>query len=174
MAGMNHAPTRALLALILFSALLVSDLRATPTTGDRAYGSAQISGPYAQLLSASTDLGPADNGSAQLTMTLHHAARPTALFDWAQQHALSVRWRPGNAWAITEGRSSDMATAFGVNIHDYRGRRGQEFYASPQQPSVPEPLTAEVSEVGRILATRRTGCHCPTCGTCPPMSRTKG
>ncbi|QZH57935.1 S8 family serine peptidase [Mycolicibacterium farcinogenes] len=151
MAGMNHAPTRALLALILFSALLVSDLRATPTTGDRAYGSAQISGPYAQLLSASTDLGPADNGSAQLTMTLHHAARPTALFDWAQQHALSVRWRPGDAWAITEGRSSDMATAFGVNIHDYRGRRGQEFYASPQQPSVPEPLTAEVSEVGRIL-----------------------
>lgn len=151
MTGMNIAAGRTLLVLILFSALLVSDLRATPATGDRAYGSAQISGPYAHLLSDSTDLGPADNGSAQLTMTLHGAARPAALFEWAEQHALSVRWRPGDAWAITEGRSPDMATAFGVDIHDYRGRRGQEFYASPQQPSVPGPLAADVSEVGRIL-----------------------
>lgn len=151
MAGMNIAPGRAVLALILFSAVLVSDLRTGPTKDSWVYGPAQISGPYAQLLSASTDLGPADTGSAQLTMTLHNAGRPAALFGWAEQHALSVRWRPGDAWAIAEGRSADMSTAFGVDIHDYRGRRGQEFYASPQQPSVPEALAGEVSEVGRIL-----------------------
>lgn len=151
MAGMNIAPGRVLLALILFSALLVSDLRTSPDTGNWAYGPTQITGPYAQLLSASTDLGPADSGSAQLTMTLHGTARPTALLGWAEEHSLSIRWRPGDAWAIAEGRSAAMASAFGVDIHDYRGRRGQEFYASPQQPSVPEPLAGEVSEVGRIL-----------------------
>lgn len=150
MAGLNIAPGRALLALILFSALLVSDLRTTPTPGS-AYGSAHITGPYAHLLSASTDLGPAESGSAQLTMTLHSTDRPDALFGWAESHSLSVRWRPGDAWAITEGQSADLATAFDVDIHDYRGRRGQEFYASPQQPSVPEGLSREVTEVGRIL-----------------------
>ncbi|MEV0670864.1 S53 family peptidase [Mycobacterium sp. NPDC050441] len=151
MAGMNIAPGRALLALILFSALLVSDLRATPAPGGTAYGPTHIAGPYAQLLSASTDLGPAENRSAQLTMTLHSADRPAALFGWAQEHSLSIRWRPGDTWAIAEGQSADLATAFGVDIHDYRGRRGQEFYASPQQPSIPRRLSGEVTEVGRIL-----------------------
>lgn len=151
MAGMNIAPRRALLVLTLFSALLVSDLRTTPAPRNWAYGPTEINGPYAQLLSASTDLGTADDGSAQLTMTLLNANRPSMLFRWAEERSLSIRWTPGNAWAIAEGRSADMATAFGVDIHDYRGRRGQEFYASPQQPSIPEPLSGEVTEVGRIL-----------------------
>ncbi|OMC00833.1 peptidase S53 [Mycolicibacterium fortuitum] len=151
MAGMNIAPGRVILALIVFSTLLVSDLRTTPASGGSAYGPTHITGPYAQLLSASTDLGPAESGSAQLTMTLHNTDRPTALFRWAKEHSLSVRWRPGNAWAIAEGQSADLATAFGVDIHDYLGRRGQQFYASPQQPSVPERLSGEVTEVGRIL-----------------------
>ncbi|MBP2453826.1 kumamolisin [Mycolicibacterium lutetiense] len=151
MAGMNIASGRALLALILFSALLVSDLRTAPTPDGPAYGSTHITGPYAQLLSASADLGPAANGSAQLTVTLNSAARPAELFGWAEEHSLSIRWRPGDTWAIAEGQSADLATAFGVDIHDYLGRRGQEFYASPQQPSIPQRLSGEVTGVGRIL-----------------------
>ncbi|WP_170309445.1 S53 family peptidase [Mycolicibacterium alvei] len=148
---MNIASGRALLAVILFSALLVSDLRTVPTPDGTVYGPTHITGPYAQLLSASTDLGPAAYSSAQLTMTLHSAARPAELFSWAEQHSLSIRWRPGDTWAIAEGRSADLATAFGVDIHDYRGRRGQDFYASPQQPSIPQRLSGEVTGVGRIL-----------------------
>ncbi|MGV9797867.1 S53 family peptidase [Mycobacterium sp. NPDC003449] len=137
------------LALIMVGALLVSDLRETPAPG--AYGPAEIAGPYAQLLAASADLGPSDGGPVQLTMTLSHPGRPVALFGWADAHQLSVRWRPGDHWAIVEGAPADVATAFGVDIHDYRGKRGQEFYASPQQPSVPEPLRGEITEAGRIL-----------------------
>lgn len=149
MAGNRITPGRVLATLTVVGALLVSDLHTTP--GETAYGPTQITGPYAHLLAASTDLGPADTGSAQLTMTLNHAQRPAALYTWADQHALSVRWRPGDTWAVAEGQSADMATAFGVDIHDYRGRRGQEFYASPQQPAIPGPLRGEVNAVGRIL-----------------------
>jgi kumamolisin len=39
-----------------------------------------------------------------------------------------------------------------VEVHDYRGQRGQEFYASPQQPEVPPTLRTEVTELGRILS----------------------
>lgn len=45
-----------------------------------------------------------------------------------------------------------MADAFAVEVHDYRGKRGQEFYASPQQPQVPPSLRHEVAELGRILS----------------------
>ncbi|MGV0813247.1 S53 family peptidase [Mycolicibacterium boenickei] len=153
MAGIRIAPWRVLATLTMVGALLVSDLHTAPDTTayGPAPGSGRIAGPYAQLLAASTDLGPVDNRSAQLTLTLHLPTRPAALYEWAGAHGLSVRWRPADAWAIVEGRSAEMATAFGVDIHDYRGRRGQEFYASPQQPSVPEPLRGEVTEVGRIL-----------------------
>ena len=44
-----------------------------------------------------------------------------------------------------------MAKAFDVEVHDYKGQRGQVFYASPQQPSIPESLRDEVAEFGRIL-----------------------
>ena len=44
-----------------------------------------------------------------------------------------------------------MRSAFDVEVHDYRGKRGQVFYASPQQPAIPESLRDEVAEFGRIL-----------------------
>ncbi|MEE6164993.1 MULTISPECIES: S53 family peptidase [unclassified Mycolicibacterium] len=141
-------PGYALLALILAGALLLaSDLRATQAPGVRA----PIGGPYAQLLAASTDLGPSRNDSVQLTVALQSRLRPAALYSWADGHRLSVRWRSGDPWAIVDGAPADMASAFGVDIHDYLGRRGQVFYASPQQPAIPEPLRGEVTEVGRLL-----------------------
>jgi kumamolisin len=70
---------------------------------------------------------------------------------WAENNGLSVRWQAGDNWAILEGAPADVATAFALTVHDYRGRRGQVFYASPQQPSIPEPLRGEVSGLGRIL-----------------------
>jgi kumamolisin len=62
-----------------------------------------------------------------------------------------VRWRPGNQWAIVEGAAGDVAGALGVPVNDYKGRKGQVFYASPQQPTIPEPLRGAVTDVGRIL-----------------------
>jgi len=110
-----------------------------------------IDGPYASLLAASADLGPSDNKHVQLTAALHRAAEPGALIDWARQRALSVRWRPGQRWAVVEGSAGAVAAAFGVAVHDYRGRRGQVFYASPEQPAVPAELDTEIAELGRIL-----------------------
>ena len=49
------------------------------------------------------------------------------------------------------GRRRTRGRAFAVPVNDYRGRKGQVFYASPQQPSVPEPLRGAVTELGRIL-----------------------
>ena len=86
-----------------------------------------------------------------LTVELHDARRPDALMTWASGNTLSVRWRPGDNWAILEGAPTDVADSFGVMVHDYRGRRGQVFYASPQQPSIPASLQGEVSGLGRIL-----------------------
>ncbi|WP_441961528.1 S53 family peptidase [Mycolicibacterium houstonense] len=131
--------------------VLASDLRSAPAPDT----SATISGPYALLLGASTDLGPAQRASVQLTMTLQQApepaARPDTLLQWAHARDLTVRWRPGQSWAILEGAPRDVAEAFEVSIHDYRGRQGQVFYASPHQPEIPEALKGEVTELGRIL-----------------------
>ena len=110
-----------------------------------------IRGPLAQLLASSSDLGPSRAADAQLTVTLPDAIRPEALFGWTDSHGLWVRWRPGDQWAIVEGAAGDVADAFGVPVHDYKGRKGQVFYASPQQPTIPEPLRGVVTDVGRIL-----------------------
>jgi len=138
----------ALLAVIAAFLLLVSDLRVphVPST------SPNISGPYASLLAASTDLGQARGDRIQLTAQLVDDRRPDALINWAEQHALTVRWQPGDAWAIVEGNPHDLSSALDVEVHDYRGRQGQEFYASPQQPAVPGPLHVEVAGLGRILS----------------------
>lgn len=109
-----------------------------------------ITGPYAALLASSSDLGPSRSGDTQLTVTLADPARASALTQWAGDRGLSVRTRPGDGWAIVEGPAADVARAFDVPIHDYRGRKGQVFYASTQQPSIPSPLSGVVSEVGRI------------------------
>jgi kumamolisin len=110
-----------------------------------------IRGPLALLLASSSDLGPSRAGDAQLTVTLPDVIRPESLFGWADRNGLWVRWRPGDQWAIVEGAAQDVADAFGVPVHDYKGRKGQVFYASPQQPTIPEPLRGVVADVGRIL-----------------------
>jgi kumamolisin len=142
-------PGHWLLILIAAGVLaLASDLRLPPSTGTPG----QIDGPFASLLSASTDLGPAHGEHVQLTASLHDHTRPDSLMNWADEHGLSVAWRPGDDWAIIEGGPENLSRALEVEVHDYRGKRGQEFYASPQQPEVPGPLHAEVAEFGRILS----------------------
>jgi kumamolisin len=121
-----------------------------PTTGSHSQ-SPIVGGPLHWLLASSTDLGPAHANQIQLTVALLDDRRPDTLMAWARNNALSVRWRPGDDWAILVGAPTDVATAFAVTVHDYRGRHGQVFYASPQQPSIPASLRDEVSGFGRIL-----------------------
>ncbi|WP_156617031.1 protease pro-enzyme activation domain-containing protein [Mycobacterium sp. 852014-52144_SCH5372336] len=136
------------LALITAGVLvLVSDLRPVSAR----FGGEVIAGPYSYLLASSTDLGPSLDSGVQLTMALRDEHRPTGVYAWADGHGLSVRWRPGHPWAVVEGPAASVADAFDVEVRDYRGRRGQVFYASPQQPDVPDALREEVSEIGRIL-----------------------
>ena len=111
----------------------------------------RISGPYAALLGSSTDLGPARTGVIRLTAALRPGTAPHRLTDWAAGNGLSVQWRSGDPWAIVFGEPPAMAGALGVEIHDYRARRGTVFYASPQQPAIPPDVTGEVAELGRIL-----------------------
>ena len=120
--------------------------------GGQADRPARIAGPFAALLADSTDLGPAQGAHVELTAALRAETEPHGLMQWARAHDLSVRWRPGDAWAIVQGAPSAVGAAFGVDVHDYRGRRGQLFYASPQQPPVPNPVRTEVAELGRILS----------------------
>src|SRR5690349_10126950 len=142
-------PGRWLLIAVAAAVLLVaSDIRTSPPSEGPGY----IDGPFALLLAASTDLGPARGDHVQLTASLGRAAYPRALTDWARARGLSVHWRPGDAWAVVEGTPAAVADAFDVEVHDYRGQRGQEFYASPQQPQVPDTLHAEVAGLGRILS----------------------
>ena len=127
--------------------VLAADLRPRPSEDPT-----EITGPFASLLAASTDLGPAQGDRVQLTATLPDTASPTALIDWAAASGLSVRWQQGDDWAVIEGPPDAVANALDVEIHDYRGKRGQVFYASPQQPQVPTRLANQVSGLGRILS----------------------
>lgn len=97
-----------------------------------------------------TDLGPS-RGRVQLTVSLNTSSRPSALLEWAEEHGLSVQWRDGSTWAYVDGVGADIASAFGVEIHDYRGPDDSVFYASNDDPAVPASLRDEVSEVGRII-----------------------
>jgi kumamolisin len=110
-----------------------------------------ISGPHAWLLASSTDLGPSRNQQVHLAVALRSSDRPVALSEWSRQQSLQLQWREGDAWASLAGSAAAMGRAFGVLVHDYRGRLGQVFYASPQQPSPPPILTAEVAGLGRLL-----------------------
>jgi kumamolisin len=134
------------------SALGIAALMATTgiSAGCARPSPAAITGPYASLLASSTDLGPSHSGDAQLTVTLADPEQAQALTQWAGEKGLWVRGRPADGWAVVEGAATNVARAFGVPIHDYRGLQGQVFYASAQQPSVPAPLRGVVSEVGRI------------------------
>ncbi|HEY6573471.1 MAG TPA: protease pro-enzyme activation domain-containing protein, partial [Mycobacterium sp.] len=147
--GRRTRPGHWFLILVTAAVLaLASDLRLPTGTGT----SAEIGGPFALLLAASTDLGPARGDHIQLTATLNDRTSPDELIDWADAHDLSVRWQPGDDWAIVEGGAESVSRALEVEIHDYRGQRGQEFYASPQQPEVPPGLRTEVTGLGRILS----------------------
>lgn len=117
-----------------------------PTGPDR------IDGPYAALLASSTDLGIARGRHIRLTAALRTPEQPDQLRQWAFQRGLAVRWRGGDAWAVIEGAAEAVSAALNVDVHDYRGRRGQIFYAAPQQPAVPAALQAEVVALGRILS----------------------
>src|ERR1700682_1817185 len=137
-----------LLAILVAGLLvLVTGIRAVSQSDDRT----AIGGPLALLLASSTDLGPSRDDSAQLTVTLTDGARPDALIEWAGAQGIRVRWRPGDEWAIVEGAAQDVAAACEVPVNDYRARKGQVFYASAQQPAVPQPLRGVVTAVGRIL-----------------------
>jgi kumamolisin len=136
-----------LLAILAAAVLVVvAGIRAASVSDNPVIG-----GPLALLLAGSTDLGPSRDDSAQLTVTLPDSAHPETLIEWARAHGMGVRWRPGDDWAVVEGAAPVVATAFDVPVNDYRGRKGQVFYASPQQPSVPEPLRGVVTALGRIL-----------------------
>jgi kumamolisin len=111
-----------------------------------------IGGPYGRLLAESVDLGQARSDRVQLTASLSRPARPDQLTEWASTHAMSVRWHDGDSWAIVEGAPDAVADAFGVVVHDYRARRGDIFYASPQQPDIPPAIRREVTGFGRILS----------------------
>ncbi len=139
---------RRLPALVGASALIVA---CGLSAGCAPNGSAVIKGPFASLLASSTDLGPSRSGDAQLTVTLPASARPDELMAWASARGMWVRWRPGDGWAIVEGAAGDVARGFEVPVNDYRGRKGQVFYASPVQPSVPKALRDVVTGLGRII-----------------------
>lgn len=96
-----------------------------------------IAGPYARLLAQFVDLGPARSERVQLTVELRGPTRPVALMSWAGDHGLSVQWRDGDPWASVAGAPRRVAGALDVAVHDYRGKDGTVFYASPQQPAVP-------------------------------------
>ena len=125
-----------------------------------------IGGPFAGLLAASVDLGPARSGRVQLTAELRQPSRPVELDRWAAARGLSVRWRDGDGWAVIEGAAPAVAAAFAVAVHDYRAGTGpgagRVFYASPQQPAVPPAARTEVAGLGRILS------YLPYRETAPP------
>ncbi|BBY60925.1 S53 family peptidase [Mycolicibacterium sarraceniae] len=111
-----------------------------------------ISGPFATLLAISTNLGDSQAQSVELTAELRGPERPNRLEEWAAANGLSVRWGTGDRWAVVQGPPAHIASALRVAVHDYRGRAGQVFYASPQQPVVPASLTDTVAGLGRILS----------------------
>ena len=139
-------PARLLAATAVVAAVVAVPARNT------ALESRIITGPYASLLAASDDLGPAHNDSVQLTAALHDPRKPDALMAWAKHHGLAVRWHSGNPWAVVEGSADAVGAAFDVTVHDYRARHGQVFYAAREQPQVPDSLRTEVAELGRILS----------------------
>lgn len=113
---------------------------------------AVITGPYAALLASSTDLGPSRSADAQVTVTLGGPQRPDALMGWSSDRDLWVRWRPGDSWAIVEGAAGDLARAFAIPVRDYRSAKGEEFYASPEQPAIPPQVRGDVTAVGRVMS----------------------
>jgi kumamolisin len=146
----THRPKALRRSLLVLTAAAAVILALMPHTGRTPETTPDIDGPLAWLLASSADLGPAGD-HAQLTVALRDSTRPQALIKWAADRRLTVQWKPQQDWAVLDGAAADLAGAFNAPIHSYRGRRGQVFYASARQPSVPQTLIAEVSGLGRIL-----------------------
>lgn len=132
--------------------MAVTALRADCPAANRTPDISAIAGPYASLLAASADLGPAGAEHIQVTAALRSSNAPQRLTKWARHTDLSVRWQPGHPWAVLAGSAQSIVNALGVGVRNYRTPSGQLYYASPQQPTVPVPLRAEVSGLGRILS----------------------
>ena len=107
-------------AVLAAATLLVLATVSGPTMW-RAPDDAAITGPYASLLAASTDLGPSRAADAQLTVMLSGAAPPGTLIGWADAHGLAVRWRTGDDWAIVTGPAWRLAAAFAVPMTTLSG-----------------------------------------------------
>lgn len=108
-----------------------------------------IGGAYGALLAAARDLGPSDRERTQVTVALTGPAH--ALYGWAAQSGLEVRWTPGADWAIVAGAAASLSEAFGVPVHEYLHDDGHAFYAAARQPGVPPAVRTSVGDVGRIL-----------------------
>jgi hypothetical protein len=63
----------------------------------------------------------------------------------------NLLWRSRIQLAQARCSGGPRATAFGVEIHDYRGLDGQVYYASRLDAATPAPLRDEVAEIGRIV-----------------------
>jgi kumamolisin len=150
-AGRKSRPRTALSAAAFLAALATIAAHVAPGWQGTPPPTTTIDGPYGRLLAESADLGPSLVDRVQFTAALNRPDRPVELTAWASAHGLSVRWRDGEPWAVIEGAPADVAGASGVAVHDYRARRGDVFYASPQQPDVPSAAHGEVAGFGRIL-----------------------
>jgi len=157
---MGHRRSALGVAALLVSCGLTVLAAAGPVPGHHSH--IRLAGPLGKLLAASTDLGPSVAPRVQLTAGLSGTARPNALFGWAAAAGLSVHWRPGDNWAFIEGRPSAVAAALDIEVRDYRGRRGQVFYAATDQPVPPEAVVGELTEFGRILGYTPTRSSRPT------------
>lgn len=147
---MTHRFAQGAVAVLSAAALVVLAAdRTTPALRNA------IDGPYARMLAAAADLGPARSSRVKLTAMLREPSAPVQLDRWGHAVGLSVRWRPGDNWAVIEGSPQSVGAAFGVALRDYRIRGGPEagrvFYASPQQPGIPSEVRDEVAGLGRIL-----------------------
>lgn len=142
--------SRTVLALLMVGALALAGCGLRNPSDSPAAQS--VSNPFELLLKASADLGESRAQAVQLTAALRGQQPPKDLQHWAADHRLSVRWQPGDGWAVLQGSPARVAVALGVHVHDYRTPSGEQFYASPQQPTVPAALHDSVSGLGRILS----------------------
>ena len=148
--GRTVRPLRVSLALITAGVLTVAAFQLRPHSDWQL--PPPISGPFATLLAISANLGDSQAPTVELTAELRGPDRPARLEAWAAANGLTVRWRTGDRWAVIQGPPAHVAAALRVAVHDYRGRAGQVFYASPQQPAVPASLNGTVAGLGRILS----------------------
>lgn len=144
----RSAAAAACAALALVAGLTACTSR--PAT-HAAAPAANPGGALAGWLAGATDLGASQRPDVGVTVALAAARRPAALSSWATARGLQTSWQDGQSWAAVSGPAQRMSRAFGVPIHDYRGTDGVTFYASPDQPAVPQAVAADVTSVGHLI-----------------------